>query len=202
MKICVVGWYYRHSFYRKLSLSHYDAFVIKHREGNTQDVPGMLYENKGLEFGAYQQYVDNHWDGESDVFFCHDDAEIRGLNALEQVDSLANMEVDHAYVFNNMYEEWANNGHHGRGMWGRASWLAGLKGNGGFHADMENEGNIETQKANKGIQQFHEHCIVGHGSKVGVSAIVQGIEFARRGWIADQMYCFKRTENCILTPVI
>src|SRR4051812_48486306 len=73
MKICIAGWYFRPQFLKDISISGYDAFVVKHQEGDTQGIPSALYENRGLEFGCYRQYLENHWDGESDVLFMHDD---------------------------------------------------------------------------------------------------------------------------------
>ena len=202
MKICVVGWYFRPAMMKAVEKSRYEAFVIKHREGDTCGIPGRLYENLGLEVGAYRQYMENHWDGQSDVLFCHDDAEVSGTNVFDQVASLADMDIDHAYIFRHEYEELVNNGCHGRGMWARGSWLALLQQAGGFPADMSNRGDHCSKDANRGIFAFHRLVTEINGHKAGIAAVVPGFHFARRGWMAQEMYVFRRTGPVIVTPVV
>ena len=198
MKICIVGWHYRASFLKKLAECHFKVFVIQHREGDTQGIPAKLYENRGLEFGAYQQYLDNHWDGISDVLFCHDDVDIQGLNVLDQIETLSDMNIDHSYIFNNFYEEWANAGCHGRAMWCKASWIKSLQDHGGFPVDLSNTGNTAGKDANKGAWDFRRMLT---GQREGLSAIVPGIEFGRRGWMTEQIFVFKRTNELLMTPI-
>src|SRR4030095_8836194 len=123
MKICIAGWYFRPDFMRTIRDSGYEAVVIKHREGDTQGIPSMLYDNVGLEFGAYRQYVMNHWDGESHVLFLHDDTEISDPICLDDMEAVRGTGVDHCYIFHDENEEFINGGAHGRGMWIKGSIL-------------------------------------------------------------------------------
>ena len=190
MKICVAGWYYRPAFLSAISESPYDAFVVKHREGNTLGLPSRLYENLGLEFGAYRQYVENHWDGVSDVFFCHDDSEVSGASAFRDVESLGDMGVDQAYIFHDEYDELVNGGAHGRGIWMRGSIIEKLAKD--FPADMENEGTNIGVVAQKGILMFHQR-VAGLSSNTAVISIVPQFRFAHRGRLHQNMFVYRKT---------
>jgi len=79
IKICIVGWYYFKEIYKQLSKSKFDIHVIAHRHNEILDNLNIKYsikDNIGLEYGAYDWYIKNIWDGKSDVFFMHDDIEI------------------------------------------------------------------------------------------------------------------------------
>lgn len=190
MKICVAGWYYRPVFLSAISESPYDAFVVKHREGNTLGLPSRPYENRGLEFGAYRQYVENHWDGVSDVFFCHDDSEVSDASAFRDVESLGDMGVDQAYIFHDEYDELVNGGAHGRGIWMRGSIIEKLAKD--FPADMENEGTNIGVVAQKGILMFHQR-VTGLSSNTAVIAIVPQFRFAHRGRLHQKMFVYRKT---------
>ena len=189
MKIAIAGWYFRPQFLSDISISGYEAFVIKHREGDTRGIPSQLYPNVGLEFGAYRQYVENHWDGVSDVFFCHDDAEFTDLSGLAELEELNAMGVDHAYVFPDTMHEFVNGGAHGRGMWIRGSILEKLKAD--FPADMENEGVNIGLKAQRGILKFHAR-IMKCGLNTGAIAILPQLRFAHRGVLHDHLFVYRK----------
>ena len=193
MKICVSGWYFRPKFLDIVRGCGYDAFVVKHREGDTRGIPSFLHENRGLEFGAYKQYVENHWDGESDVLFIHDDTEITDLVGFHDVATLRNMGVEHAYIFQDETHEFVNGGAHGRGMWIRGDVLRKLAQD-GFPADMENVGVNVGLTAQKGILAFHER-IMQCGPNTGAIAIVPQFTFAHRGRIHDRMFVYRK-QNC------
>lgn len=189
MKICIAGWYFRPRYLRAVKAFIYDAFVVKHKEGDTQDLPGALYPNVGLEFGAYRQYVENHWDGQSNVFFSHDDAEVLGSRAFSDIESLADRGVEHAYIFRDEYDEYINGGAHGRGMWMRGDIIEKLAKD--FPADMENHGVNVGLEAQKGIVEFHKR-ILDCGKNTGVIAIVPQIQFGHRGRIHTEMFVYRK----------
>ncbi len=75
-KICVVGWHYFSDFYKKLSQSKSNIHVVAHRYNKILDKKHVNYsviKNIGLEFGAYDWFIKNVWDGKSNVLFMHDD---------------------------------------------------------------------------------------------------------------------------------
>ena len=189
MKICVAGWYFRPSLFEAVAHSGFESFVVKHREGNTCGLPSALYENVGLEFGAYRKYVENHWDGESDVFFMHDDAIVSDLSAFNDIASLDDRGVDQAYIFHDENDEMVNGGAHGRGIWIRGSVLAQLKED--FPADMTNAGVNIGLKAQEGILAFHKR-IVSLTPNTAVIAIVPTIRFAHRGRLHENMFVYRK----------
>jgi len=117
MEICVVGWHYEPSIYETLSAvrKEYPVTVIAHRESSVPisfDVPSILRENTGLEFGAYDYYLRNVWDGSSDVFFLHDDSNA-GIHSFREIAVLGESGMDQAYINDQ------DCGH------GRAIWMSG-----------------------------------------------------------------------------
>ena len=169
--------------------------MIKHREGDTQGLQSKLYENRGLEFGAYRQYVENHWDGESDVLFCHDDTELSSRSALEDIASLNDMGVDQAYIFHDEADEYINGGAHGRGIWIRGTTLRDLAAD--FPADMENTGTNIGLTAQRGILKFHER-ILTLSKNAGVIAIVPQFHFAHRGRLHETMFVYRKVHGPVL----
>ena len=190
MNICIAGWYFRPSFFSSIIASGYSTFVVKHREGDTCGIPSAIHPNVGLEFGAYRQYVENHWDGKSDVFFCHDDAEITDLIGLFDIASLAEMDVEQAYIFQDETHELVNGGVHGRGIWIRGDIIRQLADD--FPADMENRGVNIGVVAQRGIFAFHDR-IMQCGKNTGVIAIVPQMIFAHRGILHDRMFVYRKT---------
>lgn len=190
MKICVAGWYFRPRFLGVIRDSGYDALVIKHREGKTCGLSSILYDNAGLEFGAYRKYVEHHWDGTSDVFFCHDDTELSTPLALAHIESLNDRGVNQAYIFQDEIHELVNGGAHGRGIWIRGSILQKLASD--FPADLDNRGVNVGVIAQRGILAFHKR-IMECGPDCGVIAIVPEIRFAHRGRLHEEMFVYRKT---------
>jgi hypothetical protein len=143
-----------------------------------------------LEFGAYRQYVEHHWDGESDVFFCHDDVEVSDTKAFHDVERLAGMGVDHAYIFHDEYDELVNGGAHGRGMFIARHLLKKLASD--FPADMQNDGVNIGKIAQRGILAFHER-VMKLSSNAGVIAIIPQFRFAFRGRLHEEMFVYRKT---------
>ncbi len=191
MKICIAGWYFRPAFLRMVQCSGYDAFVIQHRDGDTEGIPAKLYPNVGLEFGAYRQYVENHWDGESDVLFLHDDAEVSDTVAFRDIETLSLRGVDQAYIFQDEIHEYVNGGAHGRGIWIRGSVLKQLAQD--FPADMSNTGMNVGKEAQNGIFAFHRR-IKDLTRNTTVIAIVPQFTFAHRGRLHDRIFVYRKTQ--------
>src|SRR6185295_13186107 len=200
MNICVVGWYFRPKFIKALESSRRNVFVIKHREGDSGSLPSKPYPNIGLEFGAYRQYMDNHWDGRSAVLFCHDDTEILSSNALDQIETLEERDINHAYIFQDECQEVVNGGIHGRAMWCRGAWLKELQMVGGIPYDETNRGDNTSQNANRGCFAFHERIKAMGSPNVALAAVVPSMRLARRGWLAQEMYVFNRPNGSVVTP--
>lgn len=166
--------------------------MVKHREGDTQGIPSALYENRGLEFGAYRKYAENHWDGISDVLFCHDDAEIQDIAGLHDLAQIDGMGVDHCYIFRDEYDEMVNGGAHGRCMWIRGSILKQLAYD--FPADMDNEGTNIGKVAQKGILMFHQR-VMELSRNTGAIAILPQIQFGHRGRIHNRLFVYRKTHG-------
>ena len=189
MKICIAGWYLEKQFldscYRVRN--RYESFVVSHKKAHRKDFRGINYRiipNIGLEFGCYDYYLKNIWDGKSDVFFTHDDTVVGG----KVFDEIAKIRHDCAYVFRDEAEERSNGGKHGRAIFCSARFLklilnyecnchqakdredrhhhegAILKGTGphkGFWYDPENKGFVSgrpdygRRHYNEGIYHFH-----------------------------------------------
>ncbi len=192
MSICICGWYFNESFLKTVAASGYSAFVVKHREGDTQGIPSALYENRGLEFGAYRDYILNHWDGESDVLFMHDDTEIIDPQALYHVTSLRGGSIDHAYIFSSQYEELVNGGAHGRAMWMSRDLIIAIKDS--FPVDEENHGENIGPRAQKGIVDFHKR-VTAESPNTGLAAIIPGFSLGHRGHLNNKVWVFKRTNT-------
>ena len=191
MKLCIAGWYFRPNFLKSVAGSGYDAFVVKHREGDTQGVPSALHENAGLEFGAYRQYVENHWNGETDVLFCHDDAELSSIRGLDEIATLADRGVEQAYIFPDEIHEYVNGGAHGRGIWMCADVIKKLAAD--FPADMLNPGVNVGKEAQRGIIAFHQR-IIQCGPNTGVIAIVPQFKFGHRGRLHEEMFVYRKIQ--------
>lgn len=189
LTICIVGWYFRAQFLKAIKESGYSAFVVRHRTGDTQGIPYADHPNLGLEFGAYRQYVENHWDGTSDILFLHDDTDILNMGALALADSLGQMGIGHAYIFSSAYEELVNGGAHGRGMWMSADTIRQMADD--FPADMENTGTNVGVVAQQGIFRFHKR-VKECGPDTGLAAIIPSFYFGHRGTMNDKVIVFKR----------
>lgn len=195
MNICVVGWYFENrAFYDSLP-RRFPVFVLKHRDGDSSNLAYALHPNVGLEFGAYQQYLDNHWDHSSDVLFIQDDTLIHDDDAFDQIASLSSYGVAHAYIFRDEYEEICNGGAHGRAMFCSAEFLTELSSVGGFPYDRNNLGLNTGGKENTGIQSFIRKLATMGNLSIGLAAIIPGLQFGRRGTISNQPYVFDRKDR-------
>ncbi len=206
MKICICGWYFHAPLLDTIRESGYSAFVVKNREGDARGIPSEIADamsatgGRGLDFGAYQQYLMKHGGDADDVLFLQDDGEI-SPEALGQIAALREREgIDQAFIFRDEYEEFVNKGHSGRAFWMRASLVEEFRRAGGFDVDWANTGNTEGRQANFGVYHFAER--MSRNPKCRWVAIVPGAQMGRRGWIPSQPYQYKRMEGQegVVTP--
>lgn len=130
MNICIVGWYFYDDFYsvmRKVNKTH-DVSIVSHKyEFNklqSYNIPYITIDNIGLEFGAYDFYIKNCWDKESDVLFMHDDIEITDIQVFDRIEKdMKEKNIDQSYIFTDKEEEKNNGGKHGRSIYMSAKLL-------------------------------------------------------------------------------
>ena len=153
MKICVVGWYFDEDFLESLTeiTEKYPVTIVAHRDKLPERFKGVfdyhVTENKGLEYGAYDYYLKNLWDGD-DVLFMHDDITIQPMirnyelqSPLLVYDTIASFEEELVYIFKNYNDKKDCFDMHGRCMYASGSFLKDLKEkNGGFPVDENNDG--------------------------------------------------------------
>lgn len=121
MEICIAGWYFDKKFLGVMDFinreTKHSVYIISHLPANNNgDVGSLIVEsipNVGLEFGCYDYYLKNVWNGSNDVLFIHDDTNIKDPVVF---DSIADLGVDCAYIFRDSAEEKANGGKHGRAI--------------------------------------------------------------------------------------
>jgi hypothetical protein len=124
MQICVVGWHGHKDLYVMLQSIAYPVVVISHKEDNdylnlhTKNIP-----NIGLEFGAYDYYLKNIWEGGS-VLFMHDDMIIDDVSVFDEIFRL---KCDCSYIFRDSAEHMANGGKHGRTIYCSERFLEVIK---------------------------------------------------------------------------
>jgi hypothetical protein len=130
MQICVAGWYFDRGFLNSLSnvqdkfrttiISHLPDAYERYELNGARVIP---IPNVGLEFGCYDYYLKNAWNGRDDVLFMHDDMKIKDPSVFS---SISKLDIDCAYIFRNYAEEKANGGKHGRAIFCSARFLAFL----------------------------------------------------------------------------
>lgn len=159
MNICVAGWYFFDQFYDALLCVRwkYPVFVVAHKP-----VPERfrIFRHKyimniGLEFGCYNYFLMNLWNGKSNVLFTHDDTMIGDLAVFDKIAALPH---DCAYIFRDYAEEAANGGKHGRAIFMSARFLEFTKN---YECDC-----IEA----KGYEDKHHHIgqfLEGQGKHKG-----------------------------------
>lgn len=139
MNICVCGWYGKEfdDFYMTLyrARKKHNIMVMAKREDKfweQMDLPYMVIENIGLEWAAYNYYLENIWE-EGDVFFTHDDISILPIIQNNETvkseilfDKFAEIDYDQAYIFTSRADDVYNMGSHGRSLFvshGIMEWL-------------------------------------------------------------------------------
>jgi len=102
-KICVAGWHYFKGICKNFSKSDLDIYIIAHRHNKVLDELNLNYSivnNNGLEFGCYNYYINNIWDGKSDVFFMHDDIHVVDFDnfIMSNYKKFKNRKADHGVM--------------------------------------------------------------------------------------------------------
>jgi len=161
MNICVCGWYFREPFLSILKEVNKDfpVHIVANKMADILDDCGLDYsvrENTGLEFGAYDYYLKNIWDGE-DTLFLHDDITINPIAKNYEVlppkylfKDVSKLKGDLVYIFKNAHDKRKCFDVHGRVMFASGNFLTKLKQLGGFPYDEKNDGFIFGPKP--------EHC--------------------------------------------
>ena len=102
-KICVIGWYFFENFYDEVKKKSKDTHIVAHRYNKILDELKLDYsviKNIGLEFGAYDYYIKNVWDGKSNVLFMHDDIYLKNKFSFNDMFSFCKG-LDHVSFRNN-----------------------------------------------------------------------------------------------------
>ena len=164
MKLCIVGWYFYESLYDSLKEVNekYEVMIISHKNEKeileSLDLPYVIIDNIGLEFGCYDYYLKNYWDGESDILFMHDDAQISDIQVFDRIPALKDDNIDQAYIFKSKAEEQNNGGKHGRSLFMSAKLL-------GFMLNYT----FETEESKDHVDNHHNkgEILKGTGSYNG-----------------------------------
>ncbi|MHA2085384.1 MAG: hypothetical protein ACXABD_16635 [Candidatus Thorarchaeota archaeon] len=132
MNICVVGWYWHKKFLQALAQSGLQVDIVNHsnmiRFFSCPNICVHMVDNIGLEWGAYNYYLQHIWDGLSPVLFTHDDTNIIDIKVFKNIaDECIMREIDQAYIFRDKGEEIANGRIHGRGWYASKRYLEILK---------------------------------------------------------------------------
>jgi hypothetical protein len=172
MKICVCGWYFNKVFYDTLEEVHpkYPVHIVAHKKlnGIGRAFPFTEIPNVGLEWGAYDYYLKNIWDGVSNVLFTHDDTHVSDIDSFANI---AGSDLDCGFVFRSVKEVESNAGTHGRAVFMSAKFLEFCKNficlckfskdkHSGFWYDGSNFGYLGNKarsnglSCNAGIQHF------------------------------------------------
>ena len=128
MEICVAGWYFERAFLGKLAevRDSFNTTIVSHlpdawKGYSLNGARVITIPNIGLEFGCYDYYLKNVWNGRDDVLFMHDDTKVKNTGVF---DSISKLSVDCAYIFRDYSEEKANGGKHGRAIFCSARLLS------------------------------------------------------------------------------
>ena len=127
LNLALCGWYFHPPLLATLAASKHPWFAVCHKAPPVALEHFIVIPNVGLEFGAYQFYLENHWQG-GPVLLLHDDLEITEA----ALDAISKMDVDQAFLFSSPADAEANGKAHGRAMFCSEKFLTRLKADGGF----------------------------------------------------------------------
>ena len=178
MNICVAGWYLEQfeDFYEQIKQIECKVFIVSNRESDflkKLNLPYCVRENTGLEWGAYNHYLMNIWEGD-DTLFCHDDIILN--ESIKPIET----DYDQAYIFNNRAEYIKNGGMHGRMVFMSDLFLQEAKKRGGFSFDKTNKGNTTTGNYNFGITKFYDFA-ESIGNKANGVIFLNSVNLLKRG---------------------
>jgi hypothetical protein len=166
MKICMVGWYYNAELIELMEIinKYHKVDIVAHRDGKHGSLDSILVENIGLEFHCYNTYINNIWDGESDILFMHDDIEMGPVVVNYEIippinifNKISNLNIDQGYIFHDEADAHWNDYKHGRMIFMSGSLIKHIKNNfGGIWFDSTNTGFTIKGPYNAGIINFNE----------------------------------------------
>lgn len=163
LNVCICGWYFLDDWYASLlRLAEKEVirpFVVANQDHDLLDLSGISYavrENTGLEWGAYNYYLNHVWE-EGNTIFVHDDMDFQPVlqNNGKVVPGedlfyrLSNLDIDHGYIFSSRLEDAINWGRHGRILFVSDKLMKWLLDEGGIWFDKDN-----SQNYNAGIINF------------------------------------------------
>lgn len=162
MNICVAGWYYYEPFQASIRASRYPSFIVCHKEPvkllalahSPNPCRFASIPNIGLEFGCYDWYLKNEWQG-GPVLFMHDDNEITE----EALDLISQMTMDQAFLFSSEADALANGKAHGRAIFCSEKFLNRLKADGGFWYDERPCDGEEIPPTTADMPDYHNSAI-------------------------------------------
>lgn len=197
-KICIIGWHYLEDFYQKIKPIKDDVFIVAHRENDLlKDFNHKVIDNVGLDFGAYDWYIKNVWDGKSNVLFLHDDIYIKNLNTISNI--LKECEhFEQTTIWNNKDEAEANGWQHGRCFYGSGlliKWL--LKKHEGFWYDKNNNGYTDKNTQSTNPKCLHYNAAIRNFKKT-VQNINEKEGMARSHIYNKDIILYKRGHNYII----
>ena len=135
MKICIAGWYFYKQLFYDLCQTDFDISVVtyytraaeKQRVIRTCTTPRIKHYkcwHGGLEFGCYDWYLKNIWDGESSVLFMHDDVKLYRRGVLKEMEAeLEGEDYHQAFIFRDLAEEISQGRQHGRAIFCNCNFL-------------------------------------------------------------------------------
>ena len=188
MKIAVCGWYFDEDLYASLWRLNekYPVFIIAHREDELLkycDLPWILTDNFGLEWGAYNHYIRYIWDGNDSVLFMHDDIKLQPIIQNYEIkpgelafNYLSQIEYDQSYIFQNRREDVLNFGQHGRMVFMSERLLKLLKKDGDLPFDKKNSGYTGEINKPKDVEFYN------YGIKK-VNEKFKDLQQRRPGWL-------------------
>lgn len=187
MNVCICGWYYHKPFIKVMNQSMTlmnDIIVIGHTDGDAGNLQKIIIPNVGLEFGAYDFYLKNIWQG-GDTLFIHDDTEFE-FTAWNKVNLLPQL-FDQVFIHENGIAELANGFAHGRAFFCSNRFLKRLKTDDGFwyakeQIVIENEISKNEKEHNRGIKSFLCYCLKIKAETGWAVAQVVNIPEIKTGW--------------------
>lgn len=225
MQICVCGWYFRPDFYKLLreinekypvtvvanQLPRDDVdkgfFMIPEGRGrgiilpDRKDALWLNRKNIGLEWGAYDYFLKNLWDGESSVLFMHDDVRVwpviqdyQVIEPIKVFDVISKFLYGQVYLFRTLQQAIDNYYIHGRAFFCSAQFLKRLlKDNNGFWFDENNTGHISgptpkhCKHYNEADYRFAKYIkSVKDMGDVGDHVVLPALDCARRGKFIEE----------------
>jgi hypothetical protein len=159
MNICVAAWYYHKSLMQTLQ-NCYPVCWVCHRPPPAAEIDLFDHSfnnipNVGLEFGCYDWYLKNRWNGGS-VLFTHDDNEITE----EALDQIALIPHDQCFLFPSLEVAEANGKAHGRAFFCSEKLLRRLKGDGGFWYNEAPETSVAIPATSAEAPNYHNAGIL------------------------------------------